>query len=178
VTNRPESTRCRRRRPAARGQRVEGHRMNSRGMTRVIHRLVESHAATRAVISCWSFSGCPSGGCTHPNSTSGTPSEPHPNDDGRPGEHGKYEQCKKPKDRGPVDKACRHTDAACPDNKAKSCKSLPQTISNCHALHILPSNFSSGRADDADSCSAVIFRSRPILVKNSTWRFDRKIRRL
>jgi hypothetical protein len=86
--------------------------MNSRGMTRVINRLVEIHAAMRAVIGCWLFSRCRSGGHTHPNSASGTPCVAHPNDDGRPSEHGKYEQCKEPKHRGPVDKADRHTDPA------------------------------------------------------------------
>jgi hypothetical protein len=118
--------------------------MNSRRMIRVIHGLVQIRAAMRAVIDRWTFSRCSSGGGTHPNSTSWALSEPHPNNDDSSGEHGKYEQCKNPKDRRPVNEGRRHTDAASPDNEAKSCKSLPQAISNCHGT-TFPVNVGPGK---------------------------------
>jgi hypothetical protein len=136
--------------------------MNSRGMTRTIHGLVQICAAMWAVIDCWIFSSCSSGGRAHPNSTSWALGESHPNNNGRSSEHGKYEQCKNPKDGRPVNKACRQPDAASPDNKAESCKSLPQPISNCRgtAFHAVWPQL--GPADDSESCSAVVFRSRPL----------------
>jgi hypothetical protein len=42
-----------------------------------------------------------------------------------------------------MDEADRHTDAACSQNEAKSPKSFPQMVSNCHGPASLPSNFNS-----------------------------------
>src|SRR5258708_6336469 len=102
-------------------------------MLRVIDWLVEIHSALRAVIGSRPLSRCRSGGCTHPNSTSVTPCKPHSNDDGHPSDNRNYEKRKKPKDRGPVNKSGRHTDAACPAKEAQPRKSLLQIVSNGHA---------------------------------------------
>jgi hypothetical protein len=145
--------------------------------------LIEIHAAVRAVIGCWPLSHGRSGGGTHPNSTFRAACESHTNDDGRPGKHGKYEQCEEPKHRGPMDKADPHADAACSNNDAKPRESLPQTVSN---RHVPPSCHLAliGRARDADACSTLVpvstrAASRHRLLSGSLvdWLTDSVIRR-